>query len=215
MIADHWPLYRLRLRTPRLELRLPGPDDLGALADQAAAGVHDPAVQPFAVPWTDAEPAVRARSVIQWHWRTLGQWTPEAWALPLVTLAGGVVIGTQEVKADDFRLLREVHTGSWLGRSAHGQGYGTEMRAAVLHLAFAELGAEWAVSEAFADNAASYGVSKKLGYADDGIARHAVAGRAVVGRRLRLDRAGWAAAATVPVEVDGLAGCREMFGLTA
>src|SRR3954447_1672438 len=83
------------------------------------------------------------------------------------------------------------------------------MRAAVLHLAFAGLGAEAATSEAFADNHASYGVSKKLGYRDDGIARHLVADKPVVGRRLRLDRADWAP--TVPVEVGGLEPCLRMF----
>lgn len=215
MIADHWPLYRLRLRTPRLELRLPDPDDLSALAEQAAAGVHDAAVQPFIVPWTDGDPATVARRAIQWHWTTLGRWSPENWSLPLTVRADGAVIGTQDLAAENFAVLREVHTGSWLGRAHHGHGYGTEMRAAVLHLAFAGLGADWATSEAFADNHASYGVSKKLGYADDGIARHVVAGRPVVGRRLRLDRDAWQATATVPVTVDGLAACREMFGLTA
>jgi RimJ/RimL family protein N-acetyltransferase len=215
MFADHWPLDRLRLRTPRLELRLPDPDDLSALADQAAAGVHDPAVQPFIEPWTDLEPAARARGVLTWHWRTLGRWTPEDWSLPLAVVAGGVVIGTQQVSAERFAVLREVHTGSWLGRAYHGHGYGTEMRAAVLHLAFDGLGAESAVTEAFADNHASYGVSKKLGYADDGIARHVVSGKPVIGRRLRLDRVAWHAAATVPVSVDGLETCHEMFGITA
>ncbi len=38
------------------------------------------------------------------------------------------------------------------------------MRAAVLHLAFAGLEAEYADSDAFTDNAASLGVSRKLGY---------------------------------------------------
>jgi len=47
MIADHWPLYGLRLRTPRLELRLPDLADLSAMGDVAAAGVHDAAVMPF------------------------------------------------------------------------------------------------------------------------------------------------------------------------
>jgi hypothetical protein len=43
VIIDHWPLFGLVLRTPRLELRLPGLDRLAELADPAAAGVHDPA----------------------------------------------------------------------------------------------------------------------------------------------------------------------------
>ncbi|BFU47862.1 GNAT family N-acetyltransferase [Krasilnikovia sp. MM14-A1004] len=213
MIKDHWPLYGLRLRTPRLELRLPDQDDLAALADRAAEGVHDAATQPFTAAWTDAEPAQRARSTMQWHWSMLGRWAPDDWSLNFVTVADGVVVGTQDVRARHFATLREVGTGSWLGRAHHGRGYGTEMRAAVLHLAFEELGAEYATSAAFADNDASYGVSRKLGYADDGIDRHLVRGAAVVSRRLRLDRAGWAAARTVPVTVEGLAPCLPMFGL--
>jgi hypothetical protein len=37
----HWPLHGLRLRTPRLELRLPGLEELDALAQLSADGVHD------------------------------------------------------------------------------------------------------------------------------------------------------------------------------
>jgi hypothetical protein len=50
------------------------------------------------------------------------------------------------------------------------------MRAAVLHLAFAGLGAAEAVSGAFDDNAPSLGVSEKLGYESDGIERLAASG---------------------------------------
>ncbi len=153
-----------------------------------------------------------ARGTLQFQWRMWGQWAPDNWSLHFVTVHDGRIIGTQALDAREFATLREVGTGSWLGRAHHGRGFGTEMRAAVLDLAFTGLGAQWAVSEAFADNAASYGVSRKLGYADDGIARHVVRGEAVVGRRLRLDRAGWAAARTVEVRIEGLAPCLPMFG---
>ena len=56
MASSHWPLTDLRLQTPELELRWPSLNDLDALADLAAAGVHDPEVQPFMVAWTDASP---------------------------------------------------------------------------------------------------------------------------------------------------------------
>ena len=213
MRTEHWPLFGLRLITPRLELRVPDRTELTQLADVAAAGVHDPASQPFAVPWTDGTPAEVARGTLQFHWRMLGQWAPDNWSLHFVTVCDGQVIGTQSIDARQFATLREVGTGSWLGRAHHGKGFGTEMRAAVLELAFTGLGAQWATSEAFADNAASYGVSRKLGYTDDGVARHVVRGEAVVGRRLRLDRVGWAAARTVDVRIEGLAPCLPMFGL--
>jgi RimJ/RimL family protein N-acetyltransferase len=212
MIADQWPLFGLVLRTPRLELRLPDLDRLAELAELAKGGVHDPAVQPFVAEWTDAAPERVAASVLQWSWNTWARWQPESWSLGLVVIADGRVVGTQGIEANRFATLREVSTGSWLGRAEQGKGYGTEMRAAVLELAFTGLGALFARSEAFEDNHASYAVSRKLGYADDGISRHVIRGAPLASRRLRLDRAGWEAARTIPVTIDGLEPCLPMFG---
>lgn len=212
MLTDVWPLYGLVLRTPRLELRLPSPQELAALGELADDGVHDPAVMPFTVPWTDQPPGVRARAVLQHHWAGLAAVTPAKWTLALAVLADGEPVGFQDVGATDFAVLREVHTGSWLGRRHHGRGTGTEMRAAVLHLAFAGLGAGHATSAAATDNPASRGVSRRLGYAEDGIERVAVRGAVSTHVRLRIDRAAWAAHRTVPVQVDGLEPCRELLG---
>jgi hypothetical protein len=57
MTSPHWPLAGLRLRTPRLELRWPSLEDLDELVALAAAGVHDPQVQPFSAAWTDVAAA--------------------------------------------------------------------------------------------------------------------------------------------------------------
>jgi RimJ/RimL family protein N-acetyltransferase len=208
-----WPLAALRLLTPSLELRLGSPADLAALADLAADGVHEPHVQPFAVAWTDAPPAERAQSTLQYQWRQWGGWTPEKWSLDFTVLSEGTVVGTQSVSGQDFAVLREVSTGSWLGRAHQGKGIGTQMRAAVLHLAFEGLGALYATSGAFADNHASLAVSRKLGYADDGIERYVSRGKAVKSLRLRLDRETWQRTRSVPVTVQGLEPCLPMFGL--
>ena len=104
-------------------------------------------------------------------------------------------------------------TGSWLGLGHQRQGIGTEMRAAVLHLAFAGLGAKYAVSSANSDNAASLGVSRKLGYALDGITRQVSRGHPLTNVRFRLDRQTWAERAVVPVGIAGLDPCLPMFGL--
>ena len=213
MDSDLWPLTTLRLRTPRLELRLPSDRDLADLARLAAAGVHDPQVQPFGVAWTDVPPADRARSVLQHHWRQLAAWTPEHWGLQLVVVHDGAVLGTQGMSGHDFSVLREVGTGSWLGQAYQRQGVGTEMRAAVLQLAFAGLGAEYAISSAFIDNAASLAVSRKLGYADDGVEQRVRRGRPATARRLRLDRRTWEATHRTPVSIEGLEACLPMFGL--
>jgi RimJ/RimL family protein N-acetyltransferase len=210
-----WPLTLLRVRTPRLELRLPSEADLDALATLAAAGVHDEAVQPFNVPWTDAAPPDRARGTLQYHWSQWAAWKPADWSLNLVVVRDGTVVGMQGISAKDFAVVREVDSGSWLGRAFHGQGTGTEMRAAILHLAFAGLGAQYALSSAFSDNPASQAVSRKLGYEPDGISRHVRRGQAATQVRFRLSREIWAASRRVPVTIDGLAECLPMFGLPA
>jgi RimJ/RimL family protein N-acetyltransferase len=213
---EYWPLSELRLRARLpagdLELRLPDHADLTALAALAEAGVHDPQHQPFGFGWTDAEPEVRALSTVQFHWRSWGEWTPERWELNLVTLLNGTVVGTQAIGASDYAVLREVHSGSWLGIAHHGEGIGTAMRAAVLALAFEGLGAEYATSGAFTDNPASLRVSRKLGYADDGIFRQVSRGKPATMRRLRLDRASWQAHRTLQVDITGLDPCLALFG---
>src|SRR5262249_29518633 len=182
------------------------------------AGVHDPAVQPFAVAWTDAEPAARALSVLQYHWRCLGKWSPADWDLNLAVVCDGVVVGSQGVSATEYAILREVATGSWLGQHFQGQGIGTAMRAAVLTLAFEGLGAEFAVPDALTDKPASLGVSRKRGYGDDGISRHAIRGRPAESRRLRIDRETWlrvgprADERLGAVTIDGLEPCLPLFG---
>ncbi|GAA1878721.1 GNAT family N-acetyltransferase [Actinomadura bangladeshensis] len=214
MPTEHFPLLGLRLRTPRLELRLPSPEELGALANVAAQGVHAPDTMPFLVPWTDRPPAEIARGVVQHHWLTLGQWTPDDWQLHFTVFHAGEVVGQQDLRARNLAVLRQVGTGSWLGRRHHGKGIGTEMRAAVLHLAFTGLGADEAISRAFADSRASLAVSRKLGYRDNGTARQVVRGAMTVEHRMRLTRADWENHATTPVTIEGLAPCLPMFGLS-
>lgn len=208
-------MLALRLTTPRLELRLPAPEELSALADLAAEGIHPPDVMPFSEPWTDQAPAERARSVVQHHWRHLGSSTPDDWALNLSVFADGVVVGMQSVGARNLRVRREVATGSWLGQRFQGQGIGTEMRAAVLHLAFAGLGAEAAVSTAFAHNPASQVISRKLGYQPDGTDRYEVRGALAILHRFRLTRESWERHRTVPVTIEGLAPCLPLLGAEA
>lgn len=213
MEIAHWPLYGLRLRTPRLEMRLPVLEELDALAQLAAEGVHDPDTMPFAWPWTDQPPAERARSVLQHHWRMLAEWSPEKWELQLAVLLGGIVVGTQSLSARDFAITREVHSGSWLGQRHQGQGIGTEMRAAILHLAFAGLNAQSAVSEAMTDNPASVAISRKLGYQANGLDRLRVRDSLRLSQRYALDRERWQQCRTTLVEIEGLTPGLPQFGL--
>jgi RimJ/RimL family protein N-acetyltransferase len=211
--AGRWPLRALSLTTPRLVLRWPSESDLDELADLAAAGVHDPAVQPFEAAWTDVPPDERALGTLQFHWSKWAAWKPDDWQLLFVVVLDGTVVGSQGIEAHDFAVVRELSTGSWLGLGYQGRGIGTEMRAAVLSLAFEGLGAQPVTSEAFTDNAASLGVSRRLGYQDDGIAVSCIRGRRAVRQRLRLDRARWQQHATVPVELHHLEPCLALFGV--
>jgi RimJ/RimL family protein N-acetyltransferase/ribosomal protein S18 acetylase RimI-like enzyme len=168
------PLTRLRVRTPRLELRLGTDTELRELGRVAMAGIHDPGVMPFAFPWTDD---VSEESVLEFHRDQLHTFTPEDWQLGLVVFHRGRPIGIQSVGATRFAETRRVGTGSWLGREWQGRGLGTEMRAAVLQLAFGGLGAESAVSGAIDGNPQSLGVSRKLGY--EVVGSHVVSPRGI------------------------------------
>ncbi|NSC22420.1 GNAT family N-acetyltransferase [Streptomyces albus subsp. chlorinus] len=204
MEARVWPLYGLRLTTPRLELRLPDGRALAAMAELAAGKVHGDDEMPFSVPWTAASPEERKRGCFQHVLSTIANWRPDAWTLSMAVVHDGTVIGRHDLRADDFSVVRECQTGSWLGAAYQGRGFGTEMRAALLHLAFEGLGARCMTSAAMADNPRSRRVSEKLGYRPDGMSVEAVQGRARTLHRFRLDRAGWETHRTVPVEMTGL-----------
>lgn len=214
-LQDLWPIAGLVVRTPRLELRWPRDDDLVALTGLAAGGIHGPDEMPFMTPWSRGSDLEVRRRVLQWHWLQRGRWTPESWNWNPVVVVAGQVVGTQGMFADNFAERRTVKTGSWLGRRFQRRGIGFEMRRAVLHLAFAGLGAERAETEAFEDNTASLTVTRRVGYRDNGDAVLAVEGRRRRVLEFALDRSDWASP-SLPgagdVEIDGLAPCLELFG---
>jgi RimJ/RimL family protein N-acetyltransferase len=214
-LSDVWPVAGLVVRTPRLELRWARDDDLIALASLAGEGLHGDDEMPFSMPWTRGSPDEVRRRVLQWHWTQRGRWTPSSWNWNPVVVADGVLVGTQSLFADDFALLRTVETGSWLGRSFQGRGIGLEMRRAVLHLAFAGLGASRAETGAFEDNAASLAVTRRVGYRTNGDRILAVEGRRRRMLAFTLDRSAWSALAPDDVEIEGLHPCLSLFGADA
>ena len=201
-------LYGLRVCTPRLELHLPDDAELERLYEIAAAGIHPPEEMPFGVAWTDD---LNRELFVGYHHHLRDTWRPEAWKIDLGVWANGELVGVQGIGADDFAAKWTVATGSWLGIRHQRRGIGTEMRAAVLELAFRHLGAEAVTSGAFDSNLASRRVSEKLGYR--------VVGRETLSPRgtpephvlLRLDRKDWRGPA-VPVDVEGVEPCLALFG---
>ena len=186
-----WPLFGLRLRTERLVLRMPTDDDVVALLEVAKAGIHPPDEMPFGVAWT----SVRARPSTAASCSTTGgrarRSRPSDWFLNLMVELDGDPIGAQSIDAEGFAIHRTVHTGSWLGRAYQGRGFGKEMRAAVLGFAFDGLGARVAETSAFLDNAASNGVSRALGYEENGLGSLAPEGVARVTQSFRMTAEGW------------------------
>ncbi|MET9919150.1 GNAT family N-acetyltransferase [Streptomyces sp. NPDC006435] len=212
---DNWPLARIGVRTSRIELRWPTPEDLDALATRAVEGVHAPGFMPFFSQWTDGTPEEVARRVLQRHWHAMATWTPEDWTLYLVVVADGEVIGSQSLGARDFGVTREVLLTSWLALGRQGEGLGGHARAAALELAFTGLGAEQAFSVVRRGNDASQGVCAKFGFERDGSQINAVRGEQVVSDRFRLSRERWEAHRSIGAEVTGTAAALPLFGATA
>lgn len=208
-LVDHWPLFGLRVRTPRVELRPPD-DEIGlAMGELAAKGVHDPAFMPFSFPWTDAPVDELPRNTLQHLWQMRAELRPNHWNLSLAVLVDGQVVGGTSLGADDFAVRRGFETGSWLGQEFQGQGLGAELRQACLHLGFAGLGADVATTAAFHDNPASLAVTRKLGYEPNGedvlIRREVDAARLL---RFRMPRRHWETnLRRDDIELDGVEAC--------
>src|SRR5439155_4967896 len=155
-------LTRLRVRTPRVELRLGTRAELRRLGELAQLGIHDPAVMPFGIAWTDdSDRPGFVDEGVEHHEARLREWQSDDWNLNLIAFHRGRPIGVQSVRGERFAERRTVDTGSWLGREFQGQGLGTEMRAGALSLAFDGLGASVATSGAIEGNPQSLGVSRK------------------------------------------------------
>lgn len=197
-----WPLHALSLTVDDLLLRVMTEGDALALGE----------VVPDDVTGDPTHPDLGHR-VEQTYWRHMAQWRAEDWVLPFTVLHDGALVGVQALEGKDFAVRRVVDSYSWLLTGARGQGVGKRMRTAVLDLAFRGLGAEYAISEAYADNAASLGVSRSLGYAPNGfgVVKRDDGSGPVRMEHVVLTRAGWEP--PWPVHITGLEPCLPLFGL--
>lgn len=214
-LARLWPASAVRARAGDLELRWIDDDLLLELAEIAGRGIHSPEAMPFEHPWTRGTADEVARSVLTYQWGLRGNVSPQAFVLEFAVMHRGAPVGVQGLTAKDWSVLRTVQSGSWLGREHQGHGIGSRMRALVLHLAFEGFGAVAATSGAFADNAASNAVSRRLGYEADGSELVAREGVAVRHNRYLMTRERWeslrtshAALLGAPVELEGVEAIR-------
>jgi RimJ/RimL family protein N-acetyltransferase len=211
MAHPYWPLFDLSIRTPRVELRYPDDELVFRTVEVSLRGIHDPATMPFGFPWTDAKSPEFERNSLKHHWKNRADHTPSNWQVPFVVLVDGEAAGIQGINAHNFAKLRQAETGSWLGKDFQGRGIGKEMRAAALHFLFAGLGAERAISGAWHDNPSSLGVSRALGYRENGTEyrmRRDQPDRLV---HLLLTREQWEPTRRDDIEIVGLEGCLDMF----
>lgn len=210
---DHWPLFDLEVRTPRLTLQYLDDTLARKVLDVAKQGVHDPAAMPFSIPWTDLPSPEMEQEAMRFYARTRAEVRPLAWNLQFAVVVDGSVIGACDLGSADFAVLRQFTTGSWLGREFHGKGYGKEMRLAALTLGFEGLGAQFARTAMWHDNAPSLGVTRSLGYEQIGHSRQLR--RGVPDRQLefRMPREHWATIRRDDIELSGIDAARHFLEL--
>lgn len=213
MSYRHWPMFGIRLTTVDLELRHLTEVDLGSLAAILPADAEQ---DPSLTTYDALDPRMnRAVAVHQGYWRARGSWRPESWALSFGVFSDGELVGYQGLEGDDFPTLRTVDSSSFLTSAVRGRGWGKQTRAAVLTLAFGPLGARFAITSAWSDNLASLGVSRSLGYVDNGVTAHRRGETAGEMAHLRLTRETWMASAwPEQVAVSGVEDCLVFFGLS-
>jgi RimJ/RimL family protein N-acetyltransferase len=215
MAHPYWPLFDLSIRTPRIELRYPDDGLVCELIALSQQGIHDPATMPFGFGWTDKPSPQFERNSIQHYWLNRATLKPEAWNIGFAVLVDGKPVGVQGAVATNFANLRQAETGSWLGQAFQGQGLGKEMRAAVIHFLFEGLGAERCLSGAWHDNAPSLGVSRSLGYVDNGEEFRLRRGKPDRLIHLLLSREAWEPQRRDDIEIVNLEPCMELLVASA
>jgi RimJ/RimL family protein N-acetyltransferase len=211
MSTSAWPLFNLGIRCREVKLQPVRDSDLPYLASIRPDGYeHDPRAEMLSGLSIRQN---RERLVYQGYWRSLGTWSQSSWCLDLAVEYQGVIVGVQSLEANDFPALRTVDSGSWLVRFVRGRGVGVAMRMAVLGLAFDHLGALAAVSSARTDNGASLGVSRRIGYTDNGVSLNDSGHGRVELRHMRLIPQDWRASGQgSQVIVNGSEPCLPWFG---
>jgi RimJ/RimL family protein N-acetyltransferase len=207
-----WPLFGLRIGCRSVRLRTVQETDLPVLAAiQPTDYEHDPRAELF--DGLDLRQN-RRRLCYQGYWRSMGTWSPSSWSLDLAVEVDGALAGMQSLEAERFPALRTVDSSSWLVPATRGRGHGVAMRMAVLGLAFDHLGALAAITCAETGNAASLGVSRRIGYRPNGVSLNGSGHGLVELTHLRLTAQDWQRSGLgQEVTVTGFDACRPWFGL--
>lgn len=214
MLNRYWPLFDIRIETPRLTMQIGDDNLLEQLANVAAAGIHGADEVMFGDRWTNQEPDAAARHLLQWNWRARANWSSSRWTASFVAIHEGEVVGSAWMFAEDFALLGSFGTSSWLGLQHQGKGLGKEMRAGLLAMGFGQLNAKEARTNMLSHNAASLGVTKSFGYEFNGRFERKVGSEAITGYNYRMSSEHWQSEVRdrYEISITGLDNCHEMFG---
>jgi RimJ/RimL family protein N-acetyltransferase len=209
-----YPPLNLQVRTPRLTLAGATDELLEQLVPVVRAGIVGAGPLPFDDPSSlYADSPDREWRWLRRVWAGRARVEPDFWRLYFAVLVDGEPIGMQDLIGHDFDRFATVTTFSWLAPNRRGNGIGKEMRAAVLHLAFAGLGAREAGSDAFTDNHASNQVSRALGYEPNGTTWDTRRGEPAPIQRWRLPRDAWDRVRRKDIELVGVEECLPALGL--
>ena len=209
-----WPLYGLTVTTPRLHLRYATDDDLQVLAGFRDGRVVGPGEEPF-----DGDSSFYGSgSAAGWkavagEWGARAKTSPQWWHLSFAAIVDGEIVGQQNITGTEFQTLRTVNSFSFVTKAHRRRGLGTEMRRAVLHLAFGGLKALRAESDAFADNHGSIGVSRAIGYEDNGTMLAPRPSGAALMLRFLLTKEQWLRTRRDDVAIAGLSRSLPILGL--
>lgn len=214
-MLDYPPLH-VRVSTPRLELVAatdPLLEQLQVLVRQGEASADTP---PYDDPMSlyEPDPTVRVHAWLRGIWRARGSATPDSWRLSFAVVVDDRAVGMQDLIGIQFGTHKTVTSFSWLSSTVRRAGLGTEMRHAILHLAFDGLGAEEASSDAFLDNLGSNRVSEVLGYQPNGVEWATRNGRPSLLQRWRLTRSDWLSSRRTDIQLYGVDACKATLGLT-
>lgn len=170
-LTEIFPPFGLELCCGEVMLAGTRPDHIPDLIEVVQDGIRDPDLpQPFLVDWSEKP----NQELMRWQhfWRKCGTFTPDSWTLMLSVVLDGHAIGYQEVVNEGgFLQTRRLETGSWLGLKYQGRGIGTRIRQMVAIFCFDHLGRQELTSSYIDGNVKSGGVSRRLGYVDNGTSR--------------------------------------------
>lgn len=210
VMTTQWPFDDLMISGTELVLR---PVRDADIADFVAIFPADVDLDPRYPPLRGVPPAAdRERRLAQSIWRHRGCWSIGDWALDFGVWRNGESVGIQTLEGTNFTRERTVDSASWIAGPYRRKGFGIQARELMLAFAFEQLGAEKAITSALVTNHASLGVSRHLGYEDEGVSPHDTGVGIVDLRHLVLTRGNWASSGPqAEIDVTGFEECRPFF----